>query len=97
MISKQAEELGLTNILQSNRVVRNRRDVPPSELLLDCPPKKRKLSDLDSEGLKQTGNGSCHEEVTEMYFPFVRGHYCNKNAGNNDLRIFSLLLYDHPL
>ena len=25
--------------------------------------------------------GSSKDEVTEMYIPFVRGHYCNKNAG----------------
>ncbi len=26
-------------------------------------------------------NEKCEDEVTEMYVPFVRGHYSNKNAG----------------
>jgi hypothetical protein len=73
-----AEEQNLTDILLTNRVVRHRRD--PSELLPVPELKKRKLSDIDAETF-ESGNGHSDEEVTEMYFPFVRGHYTNKNAG----------------
>ena len=80
VINRLAEEYNMTDILQTNRVVRNRRDVPPSELLPVPELKKRKLSDIDADTF-ESGNGNSDEEVTEMYFPFVRGHYSNKNAG----------------
>lgn len=74
--------------VQSNLQNRNRRDFPQSEDESMPPPKKRKLCELNPDHFKTE-----HEEVTEMFFPFVRGHYSSNNSGSTESDIPKALLH----